>query len=167
MGLLLSRSSSHGENNSTQSAFYTNQNLNCQTVSVKHRLQTIVFTMWIKKWQQQSHCVLTLKTIVRSQSALYILYSPIVRKRIPFCILSCPSPSSHSTSPKMVGIQSLNFLLASIEKWTSKSLGFVGTFESMSRGFCQENIENPFSKSYHPQGWVRVWIKCQSSSEWL
>ena len=93
MGLLLSRSDSHGENNSVQSAFYTNRNLNCQTVSVKRSLQTIVFTMRIRTWQQQSHCVLTLKTIVRSQSSVYILYSPIVRKRIPFCILSFPSPS--------------------------------------------------------------------------
>ena len=167
MGLLLSRSNSHGENNSAQSAFYTNRNLNCQTVSVKRSLQTIVFTMRIRTWQQQSHCVLTLKTIVRSQSAVYIWYSPIVRKHIPFCILSCPSPSPHPTSPKMVGIQTLNFLLASFEKWTSKSLGFVGTFENMSKRFCQENIENPFSKSCHPQGWVRVWIKCPSSSERL
>ena len=47
MGLLLSRSNSHGENNSAQSAFYTNRNLNCQTVSVKRSLQTIVFTMRI------------------------------------------------------------------------------------------------------------------------
>ena len=66
MGLLLSRSDSHGENNSAQSAFYTNRNLNCQTVSVKRSLQTIVFTMRIRTRQQHSHCVLTLKTIVRS-----------------------------------------------------------------------------------------------------
>ena len=164
MGLLLSRSDSHGENNSAQSAFYTNRNLNCQTVSVKRSLQTIVFTMRIRTRQQHSHCVLTLKTIVRSlhfiqphcQEAHSILYP----------LLPIPPPP-HPTSPKMVGIQTLNFLLASFEKWTSKSLGFVGTFENMSKGFCQENIENPFSKSCHPQGWVRVWIKCPSSSEWL
>ena len=153
MGLLLSRSSSHGENNSAQSAFYTYQNLNCQTVSVKHRLQTIVFTMWIKKWLQQSHCVLTLKTIVRSQSAVYILYSPIVRKRIPFCILSCPSPSPHPTSLKMVGIQTLNFLLASFWKYVQRVLSKV--------------YWKPLFKSCHPQRWVSVWIKCPSSSEWL
>ena len=153
MGLLLSRSSSHGENNSAQSAFYTNQNLNCQTVSVKHRLQTIVFTMWIKKWLQQSHCVLTLKTIVRSQSAVYILYSPIVRKCIPFCILSCPSPSPHPTSLKMVGIQTLNFLLASFWKYVQRVLSKV--------------YWKPLFKSCHPQRWVSVWIKCPSSSEWL
>ena len=39
MGPLLSRSNSHGENNSAQSAFYTNRNLNCQTVSVKRQVQ--------------------------------------------------------------------------------------------------------------------------------
>ena len=72
MGLLLSRSNSHGENNSVHSAFYTDQNLNCQTVSVKRSLLTIIFTMRIRTWQQQSHCVLTLKTIVHSpQSTFY------------------------------------------------------------------------------------------------
>ena len=38
-----------------------------QPVSVKHRLWTIVFTMQMSMWQQQSHSFLTLKTTVRSQ----------------------------------------------------------------------------------------------------
>ena len=54
MGLLLSRSNSHGENNSVQSAFYTNRNLNCQTVSVKCSLRSKRFlTSLSRKLEQE------------------------------------------------------------------------------------------------------------------
>ena len=97
MGLLLSRYNSHGENNSGQSSFYTDRNLNCQTVSVKRRLQTIVFTMRIKKWQQHSHCVLTLKTIACSpQSAFYTArpHCQVVHS-ILYPLLPIPLPPPH------------------------------------------------------------------------
>ena len=45
-------------------------------VSLKCRLQIIVFAMQMSSWQQQCHCFLTLKTIVRSQSAVCILHCP-------------------------------------------------------------------------------------------
>ena len=48
MGLLLSRSNSHGENNSLQAAFYTNSLTIQIPVGVKCRLRTIVFTMRIR-----------------------------------------------------------------------------------------------------------------------
>ena len=93
MGLLLSRSNSHGENNSVQSAFYTDQNLNCQTVSVKRSLQTIVFTMRIRTWQQQSHYVLTLKKIVRSLH--FIQPHCQVAHSILYPLLPIPLPPPH------------------------------------------------------------------------
>ena len=47
-------------------ARFTTKPLSALPISVKRRPRTIVFTMQMRTWQQQSHCFLTLKTIVRS-----------------------------------------------------------------------------------------------------
>ena len=46
------------------------------TLSVKCRLQTIVFTMQMSTWQEWYHCFLTLEAIVHSQSTVCILLCP-------------------------------------------------------------------------------------------
>ena len=53
------------------------QHYSCRTYF--WRLRTIVFTMQMSTWQQYCHCFLTLKTIVRSQSAVCILNFPFWR----------------------------------------------------------------------------------------